>query len=163
MLDRTGMTVFGVILGKIWTDPTNPTHAYLIAAISGTIYEIYAVISQWKLGSTFGKSSTGLKLISDDTQKNISLKQSTARELGPIIMFAAPFLLVLDYSQDTFNLVKSIFVLALIWNIIDAFVFIINKKHKTLQDILTKVTCVPDPNWIGSKYGTNAKSNKHSA
>jgi hypothetical protein len=78
-------------------------------------------------------------------------------------MFAAPFLLVLDYSQDTFNLVKSIFVLALIWNIIDAFVFIINKKHKTLQDILTKVTCVPDPNWIGSKYGTNAKSNKHSA
>jgi uncharacterized RDD family membrane protein YckC len=113
---------------------------------------VYSIFLHYKYGQTIGKWVAGIKVLDATETKNISIKQSIARDSVYLIvqLIALSYFLVQSFTQNNNEIFINDFndfssTPLLVWTLLELITMLTNSKRRAVHDFLAKSVVVKIP------------------
>jgi uncharacterized RDD family membrane protein YckC len=113
---------------------------------------VYSIFLHYKYGQTIGKWVAGIKVLDATETKNISIKQSIARDSVYLIvqLIALSYFLVQSFTQNNNEIFITDFndfssTPLLVWTLLELITMLTNSKRRAVHDFLAKSVVVRAP------------------
>ena len=103
-------------------------------------FYIYTIYFNWKFGGTYGKIYCKIKIVRNDNEKSISLKQAILRDCVPVaaylIFFFLSFLSGVFGGLQLPSYVVIVAFIPLLWFLAEIITMLSNEKRRALHDYI---------------------------